>query len=421
MTSIYHFLSSPCASKPRTVLDPSNHSLSKHVVVDQPDVIPKPTTNSKISLRTAEKNECCPPVPLPEEEIKQRLSRNFNFKTLEFPPTPPALSNTDTANPSVSLMKSSDAVDLSESPTTTENVVLSEAKPPTVHEETQYLNLIREIIDTGSYETSRNGNTYTKFGYNMRFSLKDGRIPLITTKKMVVKACFEELFWFIRGSTSSTELQERGVNIWNRNGTREFLDSRGLYHLDEGDLGPIYGHQWRHFNAEYTNSSTCYKGSGIDQLKYVIDELSDPQTRSSRRIIMTAWNPCQINQMALPPCHIMAQFHVRDNKYLSCALFQRSGDVGLGIPFNIASYALLTHILAKHCGLEAEEFVHFLGNCHIYEEHVDALKKQMVLEPKEFPQIEINKRDEIEDYGIDDIVWMTPYQSHPSIKMDMKA
>jgi thymidylate synthase len=318
-------------------------------------------------------------------------------------------------------MKSRDVIDRSESPTTTENVVLSEAKSPTVHEETQYLNLIREIIDTGSYETSRNGNTYTKFGYNMRFSLKDGRIPLITTKKMVVKACFEELFWFIRGSTSSTELQERGVNIWNRNGTREFLDSRGLYHLDEGDLGPIYGHQWRHFNAEYTNSSACYKGSGIDQLKYVIDELSDPQTRSSRRIIMTAWNPCQINQMALPPCHIMAQFHVRDNKYLSCALFQRSGDVGLGIPFNIASYALLTHILAKHCGLEAEEFVHFLGNCHIYEEHVDALKKQMVLEPKEFPQISINKRDEIEDYGIDDIVWMTPYQSHPSIKMDMKA
>jgi thymidylate synthase len=289
------------------------------------------------------------------------------------------------------------------------------------HEETQYLNLIREIIKTGSYEKSRNGNTYTKFGYTMRFSLKNGLIPLITTKKMAWKSCFEELFWFIRGSTSSVELQARGVNIWNGNGSREFLDSRGLYHLTEGDLGPIYGHQWRHFNAEYTNSKTCYQGEGIDQLKYIIDELSNPETRSSRRLIMTAWNPCQIYQMALPPCHMMAQFHVRENKYLSCALFQRSGDVGLGIPFNIASYSLLTHILAKHCGLESDEFVHFLGNCHIYEEHMEPLKTQIDREPFIFPRIEINKRDNIDDYCLDDIQWTTTYHSHAGIKMNMKA
>jgi len=289
------------------------------------------------------------------------------------------------------------------------------------HEETQYLNLIREIIHTGSFEKSRNGNTYTKFGHHMRFSLRNGMIPILTTKKMAWKSCFEELFWFISGSTSSIELQKRGVNIWNGNGTREFLDSRGLYHLEEGDLGPIYGHQWRHFNAEYTNSAMCYKGEGIDQLKYIIDELSNPETRTSRRLIMTAWNPCQINQMALPPCHVMAQFHVRDNKYLSCALFQRSGDVGLGIPFNIASYALLTHILAKHCELEAEEFVHFIGNCHIYEEHMEALKSQIILEPMIFPRININKRDAIEDYGLGDIEWVTPYHNHPPIKMSMKA
>jgi len=289
------------------------------------------------------------------------------------------------------------------------------------HEETQYLNLIREIIKTGSYEKSRNGNTYTKFGYTMRFSLKNGMIPLITTKKMAWKSCFEELFWFIRGSTSSAELQARGVNIWNGNGTREFLDSRGLYHLAEGDLGPIYGHQWRHFNAEYTNSKTCYQGEGIDQLKYIIDELSNPETRSSRRLIMSAWNPCQIYQMALPPCHMMAQFHVRENKYLSCALFQRSGDVGLGIPFNIASYSLLTHILAKHCGLESDEFVHFLGNCHIYEEHMEPLKTQIDREPFIFPRIEINKKDNIDDYCLDDIQWTTVYHSHTGIKMNMKA
>ena len=288
-------------------------------------------------------------------------------------------------------------------------------------EEIQYLNLIREIMNKGSFEKSRNGNTYTKFGYSMRFSLHDGIIPILTTKKLAWKSCFEELFWFIRGSTSTALLQEKGVSIWNKNGTREFLDSRGLYHLAEGDLGPIYGHQWRHFNAEYTNMSTCYQGEGIDQLKYIIDELSNPDTRSSRRLILTAWNPCQINQMALPPCHVMAQFHVRDNKYLSCALFQRSGDVGLGIPFNIASYSLLTHILAKHCGLEAEEFVHFLGNCHIYEEHMDALRTQIKRDPMIFPRIDIKKKGNIDEYDLDDIIWITPYHSYSGIKMVMKA
>jgi thymidylate synthase len=292
---------------------------------------------------------------------------------------------------------------------------------PYFHEETQYINLIREIIKTGSYEKSRNGNTYTKFGYTMKYSLRNGLIPMITTKKLAWKSCFEELFWFIRGSTSCLDLQARGVSIWNGNGSREFLDGRGLYHLEEGDLGPIYGYQWRHYNNEYINSKSCYKGEGVDQLKNIIDELSNPETRSSRRLILTAWNPCQLSQMALPPCHVMAQFHVRENKYLSCALFQRSGDVGLGIPFNIASYSLLTHILAKHCGLEAEEFVHFLGNCHIYEEHVAALQTQQDREPMIFPRIDINKRDTIEEYCLDDISWITPYHSHPAIKMEMKV
>lgn len=290
----------------------------------------------------------------------------------------------------------------------------------TFHDETQYLNLIREIIQTGSYEKSRNGNTYTKFGYNMRFNLKNGIIPLLTTKKMAWKTCFEELFWFIRGSTSNVELQKRNVHIWDDNCTREFLDKRGLFYYAEGDLGPIYGHQWRHFNAEYKSSNTCYQGEGIDQLQYIIDQLKNPATRTSRRLIITAWNPCQISSMALPPCHILAQFHVRENKYLSCALFQRSGDVGLGVPFNIASYSLLTHILAKHCDLEADEFIHFLGNCHIYEEHLDALKKQITIEPLLFPRIEIkNKNNNIEDYCLDDIIWTTKYHSHESIKMAM--
>ena len=294
--------------------------------------------------------------------------------------------------------------------------------PSPPHEEHQYLNLIREIIANGSYETSRNGNTYTKFGHQMRFSLRDGKIPILTTKRVAWRVCFEELFWFIRGSTSNLELQAKKVHIWDANASRKFLDGRGLYDLNENDLGPIYGFQWRHFNAPYDKCEANYSGEGIDQLQYIIDQLKNPETRTSRRLVMTAWNPCQIQQMALPPCHVLAQFHVRDGKYLSCALYQRSGDVGLGVPFNIASYSLLTHILAKHCDLEADDFVHFLGNCHIYEQHIDALKMQLEKLPKKFPKITIReKRDNIEAYHLEDICWTTPYCSHEPIKMDMVA
>jgi thymidylate synthase len=290
------------------------------------------------------------------------------------------------------------------------------------NEEQQYLDLIKDIINNGSIEESRNGKTYTKFGNIMKFSLKNGKIPILTTKQLAWRVCFEELFWFIKGSTNNTELKEKKVNIWNDNSSREFLDSRGLYNLEENDLGPVYGHQWRHFNAEYFDCNTNYKGEGIDQLQYIIDQLKNPETRSSRRLVMSAWNPCQINQMALPPCHMICQFHVRDGKYLSCALFQRSGDVGLGIPFNIASYSLLTHILAKHCGLEADEFVHFLGNCHIYEDHVMPLKIQIERNPFHFPTIEIcNRHANIDDYNISDIKWINPYLSHSSLKMKMQA
>jgi len=289
-------------------------------------------------------------------------------------------------------------------------------------EEQQYLNLIKDIINSGSVEESRNGKTYTKFGNMMKFSLKNGKIPILTTKQLAWRVCFEELFWFIKGSTNNRELKEKKINIWNDNSSREFLDSRELYHLEENDLGPIYGHQWRHFNAEYFDCDTDYNGNGVDQLQYIIDQLKNPETRNSRRLVMSSWNPCQIDQMALPPCHMICQFHVREGKYLSCALFQRSGDIGLGVPFNIASYSLLTHILAKHCGLEADEFVHFLGNCHIYEDHLMALKLQIERSPFDFPEIEIcNKHENIEDYNISDIRWVNPYLSHSSLKMKMQA
>ena len=289
------------------------------------------------------------------------------------------------------------------------------------HEEQQYLNLIKHIFSNGSKEISRNGNVISTFGNMMRFSLKDGQIPLLTTKKVAWKTCFKELFWFIRGSTSNHELKKQNVHIWDANGSREFLDSRNLSY-EEDDLGPVYGHQWRRFNANYSDCHEDYKGKGIDQLENVISMLKDPTQRNSRRMIVSAWNPCQLDEMALPPCHVMFQFYVRENKYLSCSMYQRSGDVGLGVPFNIASYSMLTHIIAKHCGLIADEFIYFLGNAHIYEEHIEPLKEQIERVPYNFPKIQIkNKYENIEAYTLEDITWIDEYTFHEQIKMNMVA
>jgi thymidylate synthase len=290
------------------------------------------------------------------------------------------------------------------------------------HEESQYLQLIRKIVETGSKEESRNGVTYSIFGHSMRFSLRGGQMPLLTTKKVAWRTCFKELVWFLSGGTDNADLVEQGVHIWDGNSTREFLDSRGLHDRKEGDLGPIYGHQWRHFNAPYKTSLTDYSGQGIDQMANIIELLKTEEGRKSRRLVISAWNPQQLDEMALPPCHILMQFHVRENRYLSCSLYQRSGDVGLGVPFNIASYAFLTHILAHHCDLEADEFVYFLGNAHIYEEHLDILKEQMKRCPFSFPRISLkNRKENIEDYSITDIEWIEPYLSHSPLKMEIKA
>jgi thymidylate synthase len=289
-------------------------------------------------------------------------------------------------------------------------------------EEVQYIQLIQSILEKGSDELTRNGEVRSIFGYFMRFSLKDGTLPLLTTKNTAWKACFKELMWFIGGKTDNQLLIDQNVHIWDANGNRAFLDSRGLSHLAENDLGPVYGHQWRHFNAPYETCHTDYTGKGIDQLANIIGALKDPAQRSSRRLVMSAWNPCQLDEMALPPCHILAQFNVREGKYLSCSLYQRSGDVGLGVPFNIASYSFLTHILATHCGLIAEEFIYCLGNAHIYKDHINALQEQIFREPYEFPKINIHTvRENIEDYVIDDITWITAYKHHPAIKMSMIA
>jgi thymidylate synthase len=288
------------------------------------------------------------------------------------------------------------------------------------HEEYQYLNLLKNIINNGVWEDTRNGKTKSIFGHMMRFSLKNNTIPIITTKKTAWKTCLKELLWFIRGETDNKILKEQGVHIWDANGSRNFLDGRGLTNYDVDELGAIYGRQWRFFNAECDENGKKKNGSkGIDQLQQIIDALKDPKQRTSRRLIMTAWNPCQIDQMALPPCHILCQFNVHDGNKLSCSMYQRSCDVFLGSCFNIASYSFLTHLLAKHCGLEAYEFIYFMGNTHLYENAIDASKLQITREPYPFPTLSIKQiRENINDYQVDDFE-INNYKSHDAIKVDM--
>ena len=289
---------------------------------------------------------------------------------------------------------------------------------PLRHEENQYLNLIDDILSEGTREEGRNGTTLVAVGAAMHFSLNDRRVPFLTTKRLAWKTCLKELLWFIRGETDNALLQAQGVHIWDGNASREFLDSRGLTDRVEGDLGPIYGFQWRNFGGDYDCKGSNRKG--VDQLQSVIDALKDPAQRTSRRLIISAWNPCQLNEMALPPCHVLMQFHVTEDTRLSCSLYQRSGDVGLGVPFNIASYSMLTHLLAHHCGLDAHEFIYHLGNAHIYDDHVTALQLQATREPHEFPRIAIRAlHDDINDYQVGDFE-VQGYQCHETIPMTMR-
>lgn len=256
----------------------------------------------------------------------------------------------------------------------------------------QYLNLLKHVVDTGVEREDRTGTgTYSVFGYQMRFDLRDG-FPLLTTKKLHTKSIVHELLWFLRGETNVKSLQDVGVSIWNE------------WANDQGELGPVYGAQWRSWPAS--------NGRTIDQISELISQIK--QTPYSRRLIISAWNVGEIDKMALPPCHTMFQFYVADGR-LSCQLYQRSADVFLGVPFNIASYALLLQMVAHVTDLEVGEFVHTFGDVHLYKNHIEQAKLQLQREPMPLPSMKIvRKVDSIFDFKFEDFE-LIDYQSHPHI------
>lgn len=284
------------------------------------------------------------------------------------------------------------------------------------HEEYQYLNMIREIIEKGLATDDRTGvGTRSMFGQMMRFDLRRS-FPLLTTKRVFWKGVLEELLWFIRGDTNGKNLSAKGVKIWDANGSKDFLEKRGLGHREEGDLGPVYGFQWRHFGAKYVDMHTDYTGQGVDQLAQCIKTIKENPT--DRRIIMSAWNPADLDQMALPPCHMFCQFYVANGE-LSCLLYQRSCDMGLGVPFNIASYSLLTYMMAQVCGLKPGEFVHTMGNTHVYQNHVEPLQTQLKRTPRPFPTLKLNPEVmDIDSFKAEDFE-LIGYDPHGKIAMEM--
>ena len=286
--------------------------------------------------------------------------------------------------------------------------------------ENQYLQLLNNILTKGEEKMDRTGTgTLSTFGHQMRFSLEDDVIPLLTTKKVYWKGVIEELLFFLRGDHDNRKLQEKGVHIWDGNTSREFLDSNSLK-LETHDLGKAYGVQWRASGASLRSIGESYLGDGVDQLKEVIYLLRNEP--NSRRIIINAWNVPELSEMALPPCHMMYQFYVSEEKYLSCMMTQRSADTFLGLPFNIASTATLVHILARVCNLQTGEIIINLGDAHLYESHITQAQIQLLRKPHVFPKLKINKDltyiTDIENLTYNDFETID-YRHHPSIKASM--
>lgn len=275
--------------------------------------------------------------------------------------------------------------------------------------EQAYLDLLQHVMTNGTEKGDRTGTgTLSHFGAQLRFDLADG-FPILTTKKVHFKSIVYELFWFLSGSTHVDYLQQNNVRIWNEWAT---ADQTARFNRPAGDLGPIYGHQWRNYGATKREDGS-YDNDGVDQITEVIEQIKT--NPNSRRLIVSGWNPKEADQVALPPCHTLFQFFVADNK-LSCQLYQRSADLFLGVPFNIASYALLTHMVAQVCGLEVGEFVWTGGDCHIYQNHREQVELQLTRSLYELPTLTLNP--DIKDifaFTFDDIS-VEGYESHPAIK-----
>ena len=281
-----------------------------------------------------------------------------------------------------------------------------------------YLNALKDIMENGEYRKTRNSGTYSKFSIKLDFDISES-FPLLTTKKMYMKGILHELLWFIKGDTNSKNLENNDVNIWKGNSSRLYLDSIYLHNYEEGDCGPIYGFQWRHFGTPYRGYDYNYNGLGVDQLQNCIDLIKrDPK---SRRIFMSAWNPVQLNDMCLPPCHVSYQFYVNDKEELSCMMYQRSGDMFLGIPFNIASVSLLVYIIALITNTKPGKVSIVIGDAHIYEDHIEQVKLQLERIPYDPPKLKINRKfSNINDYKFDHFE-IDEYKCHPIIKAHMVA
>lgn len=296
-------------------------------------------------------------------------------------------------------------------------------KTDKVHDEFVYMNLIQDIMKNGNERPDRTGvGTKSVFGRQLRFSIEHS-IPLITTKFVGIKSILAELLWFLRGETDSKILEKQNVNIWRANSSREFLDKRGLQHYEVGDIGPMYGRIWRSFNSEYKGCSNNYKGQGFDQLEALIKGLKeDPY---SRRHLLTTFNPTVLDQSVLMPCHgIGISFYcekVNEQMYLSCHMFQRSVDVALGLPYNIASYAILTYIIAKKCNMYPKDLIISCSDTHIYNNVYEQLNLQLTRSPLPFPILHVDdsvKYTEFDDISQDQFK-LVGYLHYPSIKMEM--
>ena len=282
--------------------------------------------------------------------------------------------------------------------------------------EYDYLNEMKQIVQHWPRMT-RNGLTHSKFGVKFTYDCRGGKIPMLTTKKVAWKTCIKELLWFLSGNTDNKSLNDQKVHIWDGNSTREFLDSRGLTDYPEGTLGPVYGFQWRHWGDEYIDANTTYT-NGYDQIKMCEDLINnDP---NSRRIILSAWNVSDIDKMALPPCHILCQFYVESDDTLNLQFYQRSGDMFLGIPFNMLSYSVLLHMMCKKTGKKPGFVHHVIGDAHVYHDHIDAVEEQFKNTIKSQPTVEVNERVNWEDFTIDDFV-IKNYESAPKISAPMSA